>query len=187
MATYVNDNGTWREISNLYVHDGTSFTNKTIDNSYLNDNGTWREVFTLFTTTSYSAATGNITVPSGANAIHFQYGIAGGGGGFQGADYDKAGGESAGTGGGSGGYVSDKVFSITGGETLAIATGAAGAPDTSGTRYSGSSNAGTGTSAVGGISGTLFTLGGGSGGSASGGGVQGPLEQTLLVPVDLPQ
>ena len=32
MATYVNDSGTWREINNLYVHDGTSFTNKTIDN-----------------------------------------------------------------------------------------------------------------------------------------------------------
>jgi hypothetical protein len=31
MTTYVNDIGTWREISNLYVHDGTSFTNKTID------------------------------------------------------------------------------------------------------------------------------------------------------------
>ena len=37
MTTYVNDNGTWREISNLYVHDGTSFTNKTIDNAYVND------------------------------------------------------------------------------------------------------------------------------------------------------
>ena len=72
MTTYVNDNGTWREISNLYVHDGTSFTNKTIDNAYVNDSGTWREVFTLFTTTAYSAATGNIAVPSGANAIHFQ-------------------------------------------------------------------------------------------------------------------
>jgi hypothetical protein len=30
-----------------------------------------------------------------------------------GADYDKAGGESAGAGGGSGAYISDKVFSVT--------------------------------------------------------------------------
>ena len=36
MTTYVNDSGTWREINNIYVHDGTSFTNKTIDNVYIN-------------------------------------------------------------------------------------------------------------------------------------------------------
>ena len=175
MATYVNDSGTWREINNLYVHDGTSFTNKTIDNVYINDSGTWREVFTLFTTTAYSTSTGSIVVPAGANAIHVQYAVGGGGGGFQGADYDKAGGESAGSGGASGAYISDKVFSITGGETLTIAAGAAGAADTSGNRYSGSSSSGATTSVVGGITGSLFTLGGGGGASAAGGGVQGPL------------
>ena len=40
MPIYVKDGGTWREISSsagtqLYVRDGTSFTNKTIINAYL--------------------------------------------------------------------------------------------------------------------------------------------------------
>jgi hypothetical protein len=38
-------------------------------------------------------------------------------------DYDKAGGESAGAGGGSGAYVSDKVFTVTEGETLTYSIG----------------------------------------------------------------
>ena len=60
-----------------------------------------------------SSGSGTFTVPQGANAIHIQAGVGGGGGAVQGADYDKAGGESAGAGGGSGAYVSDKVFSVT--------------------------------------------------------------------------
>ena len=176
MATYVNDGGTWREINNLYVHDGTSFTNKTIDNVYINDSGTWREVFTLFTTTAYSTATGSIAVPAGANAIHVQYAVGGGGGSMNGLGYDKGGGEQGGRGGGSGGYVSDKVFSISGGETLAIATGSAGtAGSNSSFNYTASAGNGGTTSVVGGITGTLFTLGGGGGSSYSGGYVQGPL------------
>ena len=41
-----------------------------------------------------------------------------GSGGVGGAEYDKAGGESAGAGGASGAYISDKVFTVTSGETL---------------------------------------------------------------------
>ena len=44
MPTYVNDNGTWREINeSLSVHDGGSY--REIDEAYVNDNGTWRLVY----------------------------------------------------------------------------------------------------------------------------------------------
>ncbi len=173
MATYVKDGGTWREINQIYVHDGTSFTNLTITNGYANDSGTWREVFTLFNTTAYSTSTGSVAVPDQANAMHVQFSVGGGSGGYRGADYDKAGGESAGPGGGSGAYVSDKVWTVTGGETLTIAAGASGSAGTG--VYSGSSGAGGTTSIVGGSSGTLFSLTGGGAASVSGGGVKGPL------------
>ena len=53
MPIYVKDGGTWREISSdagsqVYVRDGTSFTNKIINNAYIKDGGSWRTVFTLF-------------------------------------------------------------------------------------------------------------------------------------------
>jgi hypothetical protein len=133
MPIYVKDGGTFREISSdagtqVYVRDGTSFTNKTITNAYVKDGGSWRTVFTLFDTpTSFSTATGSVAVPANANAIHFQFAVGGGGGGVGGAEYDKANGESAGAGGSSGGYISDKVFTVTGGETLTINAGAGGA------------------------------------------------------------
>ena len=60
------------------------------------------------------------------NAIHFQFAVGGGSGGVGGAHYDKAGGESAGAGGSSGAYISDKVFTVTGGETLTVTAGAGG-------------------------------------------------------------
>lgn len=173
MVTYVKDGGTWREITQLYVHDGTSFTNLTITNGYVNDSGTWREVFTLFNTTAYSSSTGSVAVPDQANAMHVQYAVGGGSGGYRGADYDKAGGESAGPGGGSGAYVSDKVWTVTGGETLTITAGSAGAAGT--VAYNGSSGAGSATSISGSSSGTLFSLAGGGAASVSGGGVKGPL------------
>ena len=66
------------------------------------------------------------TVPTGANAIHIQFAVGGGGGGCGGADYDSVGVESAGAGGGSGGYVSDKVITVTAGETIRFFVGAAG-------------------------------------------------------------
>ena len=44
MPTYVNDNGTWREVNeSLSVHDGGSY--REIDEGYVNDNGTWRLIY----------------------------------------------------------------------------------------------------------------------------------------------
>jgi hypothetical protein len=76
-----------------------------------------------FTTLTSGTAT---TVPTGANAIHVEFAVAGGGGGCGGGDYDSPLGESAGAGGGSGAYVSDKVIAVTAGETLTFFVGAAG-------------------------------------------------------------
>ena len=50
MTINVKDGGTFREVNQVYVHDGTSFTNKTITNAYVKDGGVWREIFTLFNT-----------------------------------------------------------------------------------------------------------------------------------------
>jgi hypothetical protein len=179
MPIYVKDGGTWREISSdagtqLYVRDSTSFTNKTITNAYVKDGGSWRTTFTLFDTTGYQTTTGSVAVPANANAIHVQYAVGGGSGGVKGAEYDKAGGESAGAGGASGGYISDKVFTVTGGETLTITAGTAGAAST-GSAYNTTAGSGSATSITGSSSGSLFSLAGGTGGSGTGGGVQGPL------------
>jgi hypothetical protein len=178
MAIFVKDGGTWREISSdtgqLYVHDGTSFTNKTITNAYVKDNNTWREIYTLFTTTAFSSTTGTVAVPQNANAIHVQFAVGGGSGGVVGAEYDKAGGESAGPGGSSGAYISDKVFTVTGGENLTIAAGSAGSAS-SGSSYNSTAGNGGATTISGSSSGSLFSLAGGTGGSGLNGGVQGPL------------
>ena len=56
MPVYVKDGGTWRETSELYVRDATSYTNKTILNGYIKNSGSWEEFYTLFTTTSYSSS-----------------------------------------------------------------------------------------------------------------------------------
>lgn len=178
MAIYVKDSGTWREISSeagaqVYVQDGTSFTNKTINNVYIKDGGTWRTAFTLFDTTAFQTTTGTLAVPANANAIHIQYAVGSGGGGYKGVSYDKAGGESSGPGGGSGAYVSDVVFSVTGGENLTITTGNGGSAGTG--NYSGTAGAGVATVISGSTTGDLFSLAGGGPSSVSGGGVQGPL------------
>ncbi len=173
MAIYVKDGGTWRETSELYVRDGTSFTNKTILNGYIKNSGSWEEFYTLFTTSSYQSTAGSVAVPSGANAIHFQYAVGGGSGGMRGADYDKAGGESAGPAGASGAYVSDVVFAVTSGETLTVTVGSAGSAGTG--VYNGTSGAGGNTTVSGSTTGTILTLNGGGSSSVSGGGVQGPL------------
>lgn len=173
MPVYVKDGGTWRETSELYVRDATSYTNKTILNGYIKNSGSWEEFYTLFTTTSYSSAVGSVAVPTNANAIHFQYAVGGGSGGYRGADYDKAGGESAGPAGASGAYVSDVVFSVTSGETLTVTAGASGSAGTG--VYSGTSGAGGNTTVTGSTTGTILTLNGGGSASVSGGGVQGPL------------
>ena len=141
-----------------------------------------------FTTLSGSSTA---TVPTGANAMHVQFAVAGGGGGCGGADYDSVGGESAGGGGGSGAYVSDKVFAVTAGETITFAVGAAGtgvdisvqqAAQTPGSReavFNSSldqvATAGGTTSASGSSTGAIFTLTGGGGASGINGDVAGPL------------
>ena len=50
MPVYVKDGGAWRTIDRLYVRDGTSFTNQTINNVYVKNSGTWENVFVIFET-----------------------------------------------------------------------------------------------------------------------------------------
>ena len=175
MTVYVKDGGAWRTIDRVYVRDGTSFTNQTINNVYVKHSDEWRTVFVIFETptTFTTGSTGSVAVPSLANAIHIKQAVGGGSGGYRGADYDKAGGESAGPGGASGSYISDMVFNVTGGETLTVNVGSGGAAGTG--TYSGNSGPGGDTSISGSSSGALFALGGGGAVSVSGGGVQGPL------------
>jgi hypothetical protein len=184
MPIYVKEGGTWREISSdagsqLYVRDGTSFTNKIINNAYIKDGGSWRTVFTLFDTpaafNTASSGQSTFSVPANANAIHIKQAVAGGGGSMNGLGYDKGGGEQGGRGGGSGAYVSDKVFTVVGGETLTAEVGTGGsAGANAGFNYTASASAGTNTTLSGSSTGSLFTLTGGGGSSYSGGGVQGP-------------
>ena len=63
MPVYVKSGGTWRETSELYVRDGTSYTNKTILNGYIKQSGAWEEFYTLFNT-----PTGFTTAGAGTNA-----------------------------------------------------------------------------------------------------------------------
>lgn len=177
MTINVKDGGTFREVNQVYVHDGTSFTNKTITNAYVKDGGVWREIFTLFNTTAFSTTTGTVTVPTNANALHIQFAVGGGSGGVGGAEYDKAGGESAGAGGASGAYISDKVFTVTSGETLTIATGSAGSGTSGG--YNTTAGNGGNTTISSSSSGINITLQGGIGGNGNSGGVQGPLRNNV--------
>jgi hypothetical protein len=121
-----------------------------------------------------TAGTTTNTVPLGYNAVHIQAAVGGGGGGVIGADYDKAGGESAGAGGGSGSYISDKIFTVTAGETLTFIAGTSGAAGNS-NKMSPTASGGNTTSLSGSTTGSIFSLTGGGGSSGSGGGVQGPL------------
>ena len=184
MPIYVKDGGDWRILdtsgdgpSQLYVRDSTSFTNKTVLNGYIKDSGAWKEFYTIFQASGFETfnTAGNFTdrVPALANRVHIQSAVGGGSGGYRGADYDKAGGESAGPGGASGAFISDIVFAVTGGEQLTLIIGGGGAAGTGG--YSGASGPGGDTTLSGATTGPLFTLGGGGAASVSGGGVQGPL------------
>ena len=182
MPIYVKDGGTFREISSdagsqVYVRDGTSFTNKTITNAYVKDGCVWRTVFTLFDTpesfTTAGSGTTQIAVPANANAIHIKQAVGGGGGGYTGASYDKVGGESSGPGGGSGAYISDRVYTVVGGETLTSVVGTGGSKGTG--AYSGSAGAGSLTSLTGSSTNAIFSLAGGGASSVSGGSVQGQL------------
>jgi hypothetical protein len=124
-----------------------------------------------------TSGSSTFSVPTGYNAIHIQYAVGGGGGAAGGADYDKAGGESAGAGGGSGAYISDKIFSVTELETITYSIGSGGAAgnQTANFKQPRIASAGTNTTLSGSITGSIFTLGAGGGSSGTGGGVQGPL------------
>ena len=125
-----------------------------------------------------TAGTTTNTVPLGYNAVHIQAAVGGGGGGVNGADYDKAGGESAGAGGGSGSYISDKIFTVIAGETLTFVAGTSGAADNSG-GYNQTAGNGVTTTLSGSTTGSIFSLTGGGGSSGFGGGVQGPLRTNV--------
>jgi len=124
----------------------------------------------LFKATDFTTQTSNITltVPNGANAIHIQAAVGGGASGVNGFSYDKSGGESAGTAGGSGAYVSDKVFSVSQGETLTLIVGAGGTGNTGG--YPNQQGVdGENTVLSGSSTGSIFTLGAGEAGGSTGG------------------
>jgi hypothetical protein len=174
--TYGKVSGTFQEIENAYGK--VSGTWQEADEIYAKASGTWELVFAAFTPgaiQTLSSGSGTFTVPQGANAIHIQAGVGGGGGSIKGADYDKAGGESSGAGGGSGAYVSDKVFSVTQGETISYSIGSGGAANNGGNQFNLSASPGTNTTLSGSTTGSIFTLTGGGGSSGLGGGVQGPL------------
>ena len=109
-----------------------------------------------------TAGTTTNTVPLGYNAVHIQAAVGGGGGGICGADYDKAGGESSGSGGGSGAYISDKIFTVTAGETLTFVAGTSGAPGNT-NKYDATAAGGISTTLSGSVTGSIFTLTGGGG------------------------
>ncbi len=139
---------------------------------------------TVFPATAFVAVTSGtstFTVPEGANAIHIQYAVGGGGGAAGGVSYDKVGGESSGAGGGSGAYISDKILTVTEGETITYAIGGGGAPgnQTSNFGQPKIGSAGTNTTLSGSSTGSLFSLVGGGGGSGINGGVQGPLRTNI--------
>jgi hypothetical protein len=123
-------------------------------------------------TTRSAGQSFNITVPTGYNAIHFQYAVGGGGGGCRGTDYDKAGGESSGPAGGSGGYISDVIYSVNEGASYSSSTGSGGSAGNQTANFGHPKTAGAGTTTS---SSGLFSLTGGGGGRTFGGGVQGPL------------
>jgi hypothetical protein len=114
----------------------------------------------------------------GYNAVHIQAAVGGGGGGIRGASYDKAGGESAGAGGGSGAYISDKIFTVSAGETLTFVAGALGAADNT-PGYNQTAGNGVTTTLSGSITGSIFSLAGGGGSSGFGGSVFGPLRTNV--------
>jgi hypothetical protein len=176
--TYGKVSGTFEEIENAYGK--VSGTWQEADEIYAKVSGTWELVFAAFTATSLttlSSGSGTFTVPDGANAIHIQASVGGGGGAAGGVSYDRAGGESSGAGGGSGAYVSDKVFTVTEGETISYAIGGGGAAGNQTANYGQpkTGSPGTNTTLSGSTAGSIFTLGAGGGASGTGGGVQGPL------------
>ncbi len=176
--TYGKVSGTFQEADEIYAK--VSGTWEEIDEAYAKVSGTWQLVFSAFEATSFvtlSSGSGTFSVPDQANAIHIQAAVGAGGGAVGGADYDKAGGESSGAGGGSGAYISDKIFTVTGGETMTYSIGSGGSAGGKG--YNTTGNAGTNTTLSGSSAGSLFTLTGGGGSQGINGGVQGPLRTNI--------
>ena len=176
--TYGKVGGTFQEADEVYAK--ASGTWQDVDEIYAKESGTWELVFSSFEATSFttlSSGSGTFSVPAKANAIHIQAAVGGGGGAAGGVSYDKAGGESAGAGGGSGAYVSDKIFSVTEGETITYSIGSGGAPGNQTANFGQPKigSPGTNTTLSGSTAGSIFTLGAGGGASGTGGGVQGPL------------
>jgi hypothetical protein len=172
---YIKVSSAWKQVNQAFFKSSSAW--KEIQEGYIKESGVWKNFYTAFVATGFTTQTSNttVTVPDGANAIHVQAAVGGGSGGVQGADYDKAGGESAGAGGASGGYVSDEVYSVTEGETLTLTIGAAGAASTGANAYNQTAGNGGNTVLSGSTTGAIFTLTGGTGGSGLNGGVQGPL------------
>ena len=173
VGTFVKVSGVWQRVTRLYGK--VSGTWQEADSGYAKASGTYQLVHVAYAASGYtlkSSGSGSISVPSQANAIHFQYGVGGGGGATGGIDYDKAGGESSGAAGGSGAYVSDVIYSVTGGSSYSYSIGSGGAAgnQTANFKHPRIGSAGTTTSVSG-----LFSLSAGGGGSLTGGGVQGPL------------
>ena len=140
---YLKTSSNWKLVNNAFVKVSGSW--KEIQEGYIKVSGAWKQFYQAFVATGFSTATANTTivVPDGANAIHVQAAVGGGSGGVKGAEYDKAGGESAGAGGASGGFVSDQVYSVTQGETLTLTVGAGGAAST-GSSYNTTAGSGGG-------------------------------------------
>jgi len=172
---YIKVSSAWKQVNQAFFKSSSAW--KEIQEGYIKESGVWKNFYTAFVATGFTTQTSDttVTVPDGANAIHVQAAVGGGSGGVQGADYDKAGGESAGAGGASGGYVSDEVYSVTEGETLTLTIGAAGAASTGANAYNQTAGNGGNTVLSGSTTGAIFTLTGGTGGSGLNGGVQGPL------------
>ena len=171
---YIKVSSAWKQVNQAFFKSSSAW--KEIQEGYIKESGVWKNFYTAFVATGFTTQTSNttVTVPDGANAIHVQAAVGGGSGGVKGADYDKAGGESAGAGGASGGYVSDQVYTVSEGETLTLTIGAAGAAS-SGSAYNTTAGNGGNTVLSGATTGAIFTLAGGTGGSGVNGGVQGPL------------
>ena len=172
---YIKVSSAWKQVNQAFFKSSSAW--KEIQEGYIKESGVWKNFYTAFVATGFTTQTSDttVTVPDGANAIHVQAAVGGGSGGVKGADYDKAGGESAGAGGASGGYVSDEVYSVTEGETLTLTIGAAGAASTGANAYNQTAGNGGNTVLSGSTTGAIFTLTGGTGGSGLNGGVQGPL------------
>ena len=173
VGTFVKVSGVWQRVTRLYGK--VSGVWQEADNGYSKASGTWELTHVAYAASGYtlkSSGSGSISVPSQANAIHFQYGVGGGGGATGGIDYDKAGGESSGAAGGSGAYISDVIYSVSGGSSYSYSIGSGGAAgnQTANFKHPRTGSAGTTTSVTG-----LFSLSAGGGGSLTGGGVQGPL------------